>query len=142
MRGLFKSFRLGVLTTSVVLLVIIWGGELAAYYPPNFIRGDCIGEEPLGEVVVGPYICYATCPIAFPPDPGKCKYVGWDYELDWGQVTDYENTGDLTSYYYLTWDCTDLVQDTCLWVDCPDEVDFECYSYFYYNEIEPDPNCP
>jgi len=140
MRGLLKALTVGILIGSCIVLT--WYLGYAKIHPPDLIIGDCIGEVPVSLQIVGPFLCNGTCPTLGPPDPGKCVFVGNDYEPIWAEVENYENTGTYTWLHYLDGDCTDLLSDQCWFFDCPDEVFWETYNDFWYNYIEVDPECP
>ena len=130
------------IVSQAILIVLIVLNRSALSDPPQFIIGDCIGEVAAGLEVVGPFTCYGTCPWYIIPDPGRCVFIGDDYEPIWAQVINYENTGTLTWLHYLDWDCKYLLSDQCWYFDCPEEVLFEGYNDIWYNWIERDPECP
>jgi len=140
MARLLVALTAGIITCGCVAFT--WHLAYAKIHPPDMTMGDCIGEVPVDLQIVGPYQCDGTCPTAGPPDPGKCVFVGNDYEPIWAEVADYENTGDNTWLHYLDADCTALLSDQCWYVSCPDEVLWEMYNDFWYNDIAVDPECP
>lgn len=103
---------------------------------------DCRSESPCSIRIVGPFMCDATCPVLGPIDPGKCVYIGNDYETIDEVLLNYENTGPLMYYNYLDWDCTGLLSDQCWFFNCPEEVLFEGYNDVLYAAPQPDYDCP
>ncbi len=76
-------------------------------------------------------------------DQGYCSYLGKDYEPEWGQKVNWENSGTRVHFVYPDWDCGELWMDTCAYLpECPDEIDWTEYNDFWFYEAVPDPNCP